>query len=131
MKLTTMARMGLALAAFVATSPLMTQGAMAQDNPQAPIPVFWADTSRSPPPRVRTVLGPVSDHLCRRPWDTAATDAEALAPIEAKARELGANALINVRFDRRRADLKSRCWQSVSVTASAVLLQPQTTAEAK
>jgi len=65
----------------------------------------------------------VSDHLCRRPWDMEATDAEALAPLQAKARALGANALIDVRFDRHRTDLKSICWQRVSVTGSAVLLQ--------
>ena len=123
MKLSTMARVGLALAAFVATSPLMTQGAVAQDDPQAPLAVFRADASGAPAPPVKAVLGAVSDHLCRRPWDMEATDAEALAPLQAKARALGANALIDVRFDRHRTDLKSICWQRVSVTGSAVLLQ--------
>jgi hypothetical protein len=121
-----MPRAALAVATLVASSPLIPQGAAAQGGgSQAELAVFRADTS-GPPPAVRTVLGVVSDHLCRRPWDMAATDAEALAPLEAKARALGANALVDVRFDRHRTELKSMCWQRVSVTGSAVVLQAST-----
>jgi hypothetical protein len=120
MNMKTIARAALTLTTLVASSPLMSQGAAAQGETQ--VAVFRADASGSPP-QVKTVLGAVSDHLCRRPWDAAATDAEALAPLEAKARALGANALVDVRFDRHRTDLKSPCWQRVSVTGSAVVLQ--------
>jgi hypothetical protein len=112
----------LTLATFVASSPLMAQGAAAPGEPTVTFVVFPAGAS-GPPPAVKTVLGTVSGQLCRRPWDTAATDAQALAPLEAKARALGADGLVDVRFDRHRTDLKSTCWQRVSVTGSAVVLQ--------
>ena len=117
-----MARAALATAAFAASSPLMAQGSAASGEPMMTFVVFPAGAS-GPPPAVKTVLGTVSGQLCRKPWDTAATDAEALAPLEAKARALGANGLVDVRFDRQRTDLKSKCWQRVSVTGSAVVLQ--------
>lgn len=118
-----MARVAVTLATFAASSPLMAQGAAAVPGaPPATLVVYSAGDS-GPSPAVKTVLGRVSDQMCRRPWDTAATDAEALAPLKAKARALGANGLVDVRFDRRRAGLKSACWQRVSVTGSAVVLQ--------
>jgi hypothetical protein len=122
MKINRMVPAALAVATFAASSPLVAQGAAAPGEPQVTFVVFPAGAS-GPAPAVKTVLGTVSDQLCRKPWDTAATDAEALAPLEAKARALGANGLVGVRFDRRRTDPKSKCWQRVSVTGSAVVLQ--------
>jgi hypothetical protein len=123
MKIDWIAPAAFALATVVAaSSPLMAQGAAAPGQPMMTFVVFPAGAS-GPPPAVKTVLGTVSGQLCRKPWDTAATDAEALAPLEAKARALGANGLVDVRFDRQRTDLKSKCWQRVSVTGSAVVLQ--------
>ena len=117
MKMNTMAAAAaLALATFAASPPSMAQG-----ESHAAFAVYPAGAAGSPP-AVKAVLGTVSGQLCRRPWDMAATDAEALAPLEAKARALGANGLVDVRFDRRRTDLKSACWQRVSATGSAVIL---------
>jgi hypothetical protein len=122
MKINWMAPAALALATLVATSSLTAQSAAAPGEPTMTFVVFPAGASGAPP-AVKSVLGTVRDQMCRRPWDTAATDAEALAPLEGKARALGANGLVNVRFDRHRTNLKSKCWQSVSVTGSAVVLQ--------
>ena len=122
MKINWMVPAALAVATFAASSPLMARGAPAPAEPRVTFVVFPAGAA-GPPPAVKTVLGTVRGQLCRRPWDTAATDAEALAPLEAKARALGANGLVDVRFDRQRTDLKSKCWQRVSVTGSAVVLQ--------
>lgn len=108
----------LLLATFASSAPSMAQG-----ESRAAFAVYPAGAAGSPP-ALKAVLGTVSGQLCRRPWDMAATDAEALAPLEAKARALGANGLVDVRFDRHRVDLKSACWQRVSVTAAAVVLQP-------
>jgi len=121
MKISLMVPAALAVATFAASSPLMAQGAAAPGEPTVTFVVFPAGASG--PPAVKTVLATVSDQLCRRPWDAAATDAEALAPLEAKARALGANGLVDVRFDRHRSDLKSKCWQRVSVTGAAVVLR--------
>lgn len=122
MKINWMAPAAFALATFAAAAPLMAQGAAAPEAPKVTFVVYPASAS-GPPPAVKAVLGTVSGQLCRKPWDAAATDAEALAPLEAKARALGANGLVDVRFDRQRTDLKSKCWQRVSVTGSAVVLQ--------
>ena len=122
MKINWMAPAALALATLAASSPLTAQSAAAPGEPTMTVVVFPAGAS-GPRPAVKSELGTVSDQLCRRPWDIAATDAEALAPLEAKARALGANGLVNVRFDRHRTDLKSKCWQSVSATGSAVVLR--------
>jgi uncharacterized protein YbjQ (UPF0145 family) len=121
-KINWMVPAALAVATFIASSPLMAQGAAAPGEPQVTFVVFPAGAAGLPP-AVKTVLGTVSGQLCRKPWDAAATNAEALAPLEAKARALGANGLVDVRFDRQRTDLKSKCWQRVSVTGSAVVLQ--------
>ncbi|HLZ85476.1 MAG TPA: heavy metal-binding domain-containing protein [Caulobacteraceae bacterium] len=122
MKINWTAPAALALATTVAASPLFAQGAAAPGEPRVTFVVFPAGAS-GPPPAVKSVLGTVSEQVCRRPWDTAATDAEALAPLEAKARALGANGLVDVRFDRHRASPKSACWQRLSVTGSAVVVQ--------
>ena len=122
MKINWMVPAALAVATFAASSPLMAQGAAGPGTPMVTFVVYPADAS-GPPPAVKSVLGTVSDQVCRKPWDTAATDAEALAPLEAKARALGANGLVGVRFDRQRTSPRSACWQRVSLTGSAVVLQ--------
>jgi hypothetical protein len=124
MEIYRMATPAFALAMLAAaSSPLAAQAVAAPGDPTMTFVVYPAGVS-GPPPAVKTVLATVSHQLCRKSWDTAATDAEALAPLEAKARALGANGLVNVRFDRRRTDIKS-CWQRVSVTGAAVVLQAQ------
>jgi hypothetical protein len=112
---------GSVVAVLAAAAPLASLAYTAEGAPNGTFAVFTAD-SAAPPPTATSVIGVVSDHLCRRPWDAPATDAEALAPVEAKARALGANGLVDVRFDRHRTDLKSICWQKVTVTGTAVVL---------
>ncbi len=111
---------GSVLAVLVAAAPLASHASSGAGASNETFAVFTADSSGSPP-AAKTVIGAISDHLCRRPWDTAASDAEALAPLEARARALGANGLVDVKFDRHRTDLKSKCWQKVTVTGTAVV----------
>jgi len=122
MKTTSIVRASLAFSLFFASSPLAAQAQAlgAPDQGAVSFVVFRAD-SPAPPPSVRSVLGAVSGHLCRRPWDVEATDSEALAQIKEKARSLGANGLVDVKFDRDRTELKSACWQKVTVTGTAVV----------
>jgi hypothetical protein len=107
---------------IVATSPLAARASAAEDGSQAAMAVYAAGAMAAPPP-MKAVLGDVSDHLCRRPWEAAATDAEALRILKAQAWSMGADGLVNVTFDRTRTDLKATCWQSVTAHATAVVFQ--------
>jgi uncharacterized protein YbjQ (UPF0145 family) len=115
-------RAGLALVGVVALggAPLWALAHGSVEGAGTRFEVYRAD-SPAAPPVVRSVVATVSDHLCRRPWDAEATENEGLEIIKARAKGLGANGLINVRFDRHRTELKSMCWQKLTVTGTAVV----------
>ncbi len=80
---------GSVLTVLVAAAPLASWAAARAGASNGTFAIFTADSSGAPP-AAKTIVGAISDHVCRRPWDLAASDAEALAPLEARARTLGA-----------------------------------------
>jgi hypothetical protein len=102
-----------ALSGLVLATPLAAQAEASS------VAVF--EPSSAAQPAVKTVIGSIHEHSCRKAWDTPASDTEALQPLKDRARTLGANGLIDVRIDRRHTDPKSACWQTVTVTGTAVV----------
>lgn len=117
----TLLRLAVSLAALVGGPPIVAGALSASAVADTPLAVYPVGAA---PATAVQVIGPVSGQICRRPWDAAATDAEAVAPLQAKARAMGANAVIDVSLDRTRADLKAPCWQRVSARGMAVVLGP-------
>lgn len=115
----------LALSALIAAAPLSVLAEEAPAVQTADVAVFEASAS-DPHPSVKSVIGEVREHTCRRAWDTPATASEILQPLKDKARSLGANGLIDVRFDHQRVDQKVTCWQRDTVTGTAVVLASPT-----
>ena len=66
-------------------------------------------------------LGPVSEQICRKPWELPPTQADVLDALKAKARSMGANGVIAVKFDQRRVAIKTACWQRMAVAGTAVV----------
>jgi|HubBroStandDraft_3_1064219.scaffolds.fasta_scaffold64490_1 uncharacterized protein YbjQ (UPF0145 family) len=120
MKTVSMITIGVSLAAIIASAPLAARANGAQDGAATPFTVASAGSGEARP-AVKTVLGTMSDHLCRRPWDKAATESEALAALKAKARAIKANGLVDVTFDRTRIGVEASCWQRLTVTGTAVV----------
>jgi uncharacterized protein YbjQ (UPF0145 family) len=106
-----------ALSSLVVATPFAAQAGAAGPSTVA---VFQASAAESLP-AIRTVIGSIHEHFCRKAWDPPASDAEALQPLKDRARALGANGLIDVRIDRRHAEPKSACWQRITVTGTAVV----------
>ena len=66
-------------------------------------------------------IGPVSEQICRKPWELPPTQADVLDVLKAKARSMGANGVIAVRFDQRRLEIKGACWQRMAVAGTAIV----------
>ncbi len=99
------------------TSALAAQDAV---GGAAPMLVFAANDS-APRPKIRTAVAALEDHVCRAAWETPAAEDTALKVVEARAQRLGANGLVEVRYERGHADQKSPCWEKLTVRATAVV----------
>lgn len=90
--------------------------------PDAQVAIYTAD--QQPAALRYKAIGQVSEQVCRKPWELRPTQAEALDALKAKARSMGANAVIGVRFDDRRLEIKSPCWQRMAAAGVAVVSAP-------
>ncbi|HEY2658594.1 MAG TPA: heavy metal-binding domain-containing protein [Caulobacteraceae bacterium] len=108
-----------ALSVIVIATPVASLAASQSAPPDAPIAIYTA--AQSTAGLNYKALGPVNEEICRKPWELAPTQADALAALTAKARSMGANGLIAVRFDQRRVEIKSACWQRMAVVGTAVI----------
>ena len=108
-------------AAFAGLSAFSPIAAVAGEP--APIAVYTPGAPAQPADL--KVLGAVHGQICRKPWELPPTQAEAIAVIKDKARSLGADTLIDVRFDQHRPEIKSACWQRIAVAGSAAVTAPR------
>jgi uncharacterized protein YbjQ (UPF0145 family) len=118
------AGIAMALSGLAVLSPVAV---LAADQPaSAKAITLYAAASRDAPQSYR-VLGAVRGQVCRKPSETAPTDAEAIASLKASAGALGADSIIGVDFYRRapgpatKGQFQQACWQSISVSGTAVM----------
>ncbi len=91
-------------------------------SPSAPGGEVAIYTAAQPIPSANfKAVGPVSEQICRKPWELPPTQADVLDVLKAKARSMGANGVIAVRFDQRRLEIKGDCWQRMAVAGTAVI----------
>lgn len=85
---------------------------------------FYTDATISLAPKIKSVAGPVEGHSCQNKlWDPPASNDAALSQLRLRALSLGANGLVDVRYDRAGTDLGSNCWQSVTASGTAVVFE--------
>lgn len=75
--------------------------------------------------KVRKYLDDLHATSCKNmTWDPPATKGNAMQQLRIKAHRLGANAVINVYFDKSGTDtLGTNCWSSVTATGTAVVME--------
>jgi len=75
-------------------------------------------TVNQAPPKIERSIGPITAYSCKDlAWD-------ALEQLQLQAARAGANAVINVTFDKRGPDdWGSKCWKSLQASGTAVLVR--------
>lgn len=75
-------------------------------------------------PRVQTALGRIEAYSCKfLPWSAPASRDDALEQLQVKAVQMQANAIINLTFDGRGADIGTNCYETVHASGTAVRIQ--------
>lgn len=76
------------------------------------------------PPRITRTLGAVEGHSCRnKPWDPMTREA-ALRQMKLQASSLGANGIMEVRYENAGTELSTNCWSSITASGIAVVFAP-------
>lgn len=84
------------------------------------VQVFNMGDSATPPRIVRT-LGAVEGHSCKnKPWDPVSREA-ALRQMKLQASGMGANGIMEVRYESAGTELATNCWSSVTASGIAVV----------
>jgi hypothetical protein len=112
-----------------AISSLLVFGAAHADNDSTPAAAqsapFVSPTHQMPDGF--RVLGPISAHVCAKSGEPSPTDADAIEALRARAKQLGADGVIDVKFYRRqpgpapRSSLLEPCWQMTQASGDAVV----------
>lgn len=74
-------------------------------------------------PEYSEIIDEVQAISCQnKVWDPPATKADALRQLRVKALRLGANAIVSVTYTNSGTSYKPNCWESVTVSGTAVRL---------
>lgn len=74
-------------------------------------------------PQYSEIVNEVQAISCQnKVWDAPATKADALRQLRVKALRLGANAIVSVTYTNSGTSYKPNCWESVTVSGTAVRL---------
>lgn len=73
------------------------------------------------PPRITRTLGVVEGHSCKNKlWDPVSREA-ALRQLKLQAAGLGANGIMEVRYETAGTELATNCWSSITASGIAVV----------
>jgi hypothetical protein len=118
MKPVSNATIALALSSLLAFAPTVCSAAEASESGAGSIAVFVASDPAAP--TSFKSLGGIYEQVCRKPGQAPLTEADVLAPLRARARARGADAIIKVRFDDSPRAGRVPCWQRMAVSGTAV-----------
>ena len=93
-----------------------------EDEQRAALAIKVFDQSTGSP-QYSEIVDEVQAISCQnKVWDPPATKADALRQLRVKALRLGANAIIGVTYTESGTSYKPNCWESVTVSGTAVRL---------
>ena len=75
--------------------------------------------------RLYSVIGPIDAYSCKHLiWEKPASKGDALNQLKYKAHTKGANAIMDVEFDKRDTDtFGTNCWETVQASGVAIKIQ--------
>lgn len=74
-------------------------------------------------PLIARTLGPVEGHSCQNKFWDKVSEEDALQQAKLKALELGANGIVELRYDWSGTELARNCWKSVTASGVAVVFE--------
>lgn len=74
-------------------------------------------------PLIARTLGPVEGHSCKNKFWDKVSEEDALEQSKIRALEMGANAIVELRYDWSGTELARNCWKSVTASGVAVVLE--------
>lgn len=74
-------------------------------------------------PLITRTLGPVEGHSCKHNFWDPVSEEDALQQAKLNALEMGANGIVEVRYEWSGTELARNCWKSVTASGVAVVFK--------